>query len=140
MNRPRATAWGLALAGLIPFAGCAIMVVVDAPAVVDWTGALMAYAAVILSFLGGARWGVELAREKPDPGRLILSNVPALGAWLALVMVDVPASVRLGLLAAALALVWIWDRGSAEPWYRPLRTTATVGAVLSLILAAVAGA
>ncbi|MDP3403940.1 MAG: DUF3429 domain-containing protein [Brevundimonas sp.] len=140
MDRAKATAWGLALAGLVPFAGCAVMVVAYGPPAVDWTGALIAYAAVILSFLGGARWGAELARETPDPVRLILSNLPAIGAWLALVIIHVPASARLGLLAAALALVWVWDRGPAEPWYRALRTTATVGAVLSLILAAVAGA
>ncbi|MBX9615712.1 MAG: DUF3429 domain-containing protein [Caulobacteraceae bacterium] len=137
MDRAKATAWGLALAGLVPFAGCALMAVIDRSFGVDWIGALIAYAAVILSFLGGARWGAELARETPDPVRLILSNLPAIVAWLALVIVMVPASARMGLLAVALALVWFQDRGSAEPWYRALRTTATVGAVLSLALAAV---
>ncbi|WP_396595172.1 DUF3429 domain-containing protein [Brevundimonas sp. R86498] len=139
MERAKATAWALALAGLIPFAGCALMAVLGAIPGFDWTGALMAYAAVILSFLGGARWGGELAGQNPSPARLILSNLPAIVAWLALVSVAAPAALRLGVLAAGLALVWLWDRGPSTPWYRALRTTATVGAVLSLGLAALAG-
>lgn len=139
MERAKVTAWGLALAGLIPFAGCAAMAVLGPVTGVDWTGALMAYAAVILSFLGGARWGGELARERPSPARLILSNLPAIVAWLALVTVAAPASLRLGVLAAGLALVWLWDRGPAQPWYRALRAAATLGAILSLGLAGLAG-
>lgn len=138
MERARATAWGLALAGLVPFFGCAAMAAFGGPFGLDWTAALIGYAAIILSFLGGARWGRELALESPDPGRLVLSNVPAVWAWLALVIDAVPPAARLSMLAIGLILVWFWDRRTAAPWYSALRTTATLGAVVSLAAAGLA--
>ena len=40
MDRGRATAWALALAGLIPFVGCAAMVALGGPGADAWLGAL----------------------------------------------------------------------------------------------------
>lgn len=136
MDRAKATAWGLALAGLVPFAGCAIMVATGAGDREVWLAALIAYAAVILSFLGGTRWGAELAGSSPQPATLILSNLPAIVAWVALLPLALPGQTRLALLALGLSLLWLWDRSRPPSWYPALRTTATVGAVLSLVLAA----
>jgi hypothetical protein len=138
MERAKATAWGLTLAGLVPFIGCGIMASFGGPFGVDWTAALIGYAAVILSFLGGARWGRELTLERPDPLRLVLSNAPAVWAWLALVLNAVSPPGRLSMLAIGLLLVWTQDRRTASPWYAALRTTATLGAVLSLAVAGLA--
>ncbi|MEQ7156021.1 DUF3429 domain-containing protein [Brevundimonas aurifodinae] len=137
MDRGKTTAWGLALAGLIPFGGCAAVVAAGGPNADAWLSALIAYGAVILSFLGGTRWGAALSSGAPDPTTLILSNLPALAAWAALLPVDLPHPVRLTLLAIGLSLMWLWDRRRPPAWYPALRTTATVGAVLSLILAVV---
>lgn len=137
MDRARTTAWALALAGLIPFVGCAAMVGVGGPTADAWLSALIAYGAVILSFLGGTRWGATLASGAPDPTTLILSNLPALVAWAALLPLGLPEPVRLTLLAMGLSLMWLWDRRRPPAWYPALRTTATVGAVLSLVLAVV---
>ncbi len=139
MDRAKTTAWGLALAGLIPFVGCAAMVAVGGSTANAWLSALIAYGAVILSFLGGTRWGATLASGAPDPKTLILSNLPALVAWAALLPLGLPEPVRLTLLAMGLSLMWLWDRRRPPAWYPALRTTATVGAVLSLILAVVVG-
>ncbi len=139
MDRAKTTAWALALAGLIPFVGCTAMVALGGPDVDAWLTALIAYGAVILSFLGGTRWGAALASGAPDPATLILSNLPALVAWAALLPLGLPHPVRLTLLAMGLSLMWLWDRRRPPAWYPALRTTATVGAVLSLILAVVVG-
>jgi hypothetical protein len=137
MDQGRRVAWALALAGLVPFVGCAAMVAAGGSDAAAWLGALIAYAAVILSFLGGTRWGAALASGSPDPMTLILSNLPALVAWAALLPVGLPDPVRLTLLAIGLSLMWVWDRRRPPTWYPALRTTATVGAVFSLILAVV---
>lgn len=140
MDAGRATAWALALAGLMPFVGGAAMAAMGGADAEAWRGALIAYAAVILSFLGGTRWGAALAGGSPDPTTLILSNLPALLAWAALLPLDMPSPVRLGLLSAGLALLWLWDRRRPPAWYPALRAVATVGALLSLGLAFVASA
>lgn len=137
MDGGRRVAWALALAGLIPFVGCAAMVAAGGTDADAWLGALIAYAAVILSFLGGTRWGAALASGSPDRLTLILSNLPALVAWAALLPLEMPSPMRLSLLSAGLALMWIWDRRRPPAWYPALRTTATLGALLSLGLAVV---
>lgn len=138
MDRARMTAWGLALAGLVPFVACAAMVGFGTGNTEAWLTALIAYSAVILSFLGGTPWGAELAGPAPQSTILILSNLPALVAWVPLLPLDLSAQVRLAILATGLLLMWLWDRNRPPAWYPALRATATVGAVLSLILAAIA--
>ncbi len=140
MDMGRTVAWALALAGLIPFGGCAILVAQGGAQADAWLGALIAYAAVILSFLGGARWGASLASGSPDPATLVLSNLPALVAWAALLPLEMPSPTRLTILSAGLAMMWLWDRRRPPNWYPALRTVATVGALLSLGLAVVASA
>lgn len=87
-------------AGLIPFAGLALAVWAG------WPGAgtaLAAYGATILAFLGAVHWGLALAapaaERGADWGRLGLGVVPALVAWVALLL---PLPAGLGLLAAGL--------------------------------------
>ena len=87
---PSSAAW-LGAAGLIPF----VVLALSAPFLpaAHRAGALFAlgaYGAVILSFLGGVRWGVAIAAAPTDrdgttlAGALVLSVVPSLAAWLAL--------------------------------------------------------
>ena len=72
------------------------------------TAAFLAYGALILSFLGGARWGRAMAAGA-GTGQFALSVVPSLWAWLAwLWLPHVPA---LCLLASGFALVAWWDLG-----------------------------
>ena len=48
-------------AGVLPFAALAGLAFVQVPASFDVTLAFLAYSALILSFLGGVRWGRALA-------------------------------------------------------------------------------
>jgi ribose/xylose/arabinose/galactoside ABC-type transport system permease subunit len=120
------------LLGLIPFLAPALIGIAW-PAGKDPAAFVLAlYAALILSFLGGARWGLTVGRTSPDPRIVSLSMLPTL-AGLALLLA--PNEVRLPGLAAALALHWLWDvRDSDLPaWYPALRSLLTAGAVIGLL-------
>lgn len=94
----------LGLLGLVPFTVFALAAMGAAPGSPGRSlGILMAYGAVVLSFLGGMHWGFARQDTTPVPeasrtdrGRLLLGVVPALIAWLALVLTYV-APVDLGL-------------------------------------------
>jgi hypothetical protein len=127
----------LGLMGLIPFGGLAIADALD-PASPVWTQALHAYAATILSFLGGVRWGLAMRDGAPVLRDLAVSVIPQLAGWIALLL---PPATAAGVLSVALALLWSADRrlaraGSAPPWYGALRTPLTAGAVASILFAA----
>ena len=108
--------------------------------------ALIAYGAVILSFLGGIIWGLGIAgfgdgRDKPREAlRLTVSVPPSLFGWLALFL---PHGTGLWLLAACFLMVLSVDllmtrRGLAPRWYPALRWRLTAIVVLSLLAASAA--
>ena len=121
----------LGFAGLLPFAATAMagfFPAWPAPA----TPALIGYGAVILSFLGGIRWG--MAMGAPDMGaRLVVSVMPSLVGWLALL---VPPAAGLILLATGFAAMLVVDLAvrEAPSWYPRLRLPLSVGAIACLLL------
>jgi hypothetical protein len=140
--------------GLLPFVALAIAVWMpwESWQLAKLQAALVAYAAVILSFLGAVHWGLVMATpnlERTQAWNALLWGVmPALLGWLALLMLmlGVPAWVVLGFLVGDLWLARLVD-GSLMPmyaapahWYLGLRTRLTVIATLALGAAAVAAA
>ncbi|MEQ8230297.1 MAG: DUF3429 domain-containing protein, partial [Gammaproteobacteria bacterium] len=103
--------------------------------------ALVAYGAVILSFLGGIQWGLAIAGGAVAGwGRLGAAVVPALLAWPALLL---PATAAYLLLACAFLAVLGADlllhaRGQAPAWYQRLRWPLTTVVTMCLLLAALA--
>ena len=129
---PPVLAWGLA--GLIPFLGLPLIGVAF-PSLSIWTDrALGLYAAVILSFLGGARWGRAVAEASPDSGLVALSMAPSVTAWALLILPPGLSVLQLLAMAGALGLHLVWDlRASGLPvWYPRLRLILTAGAVAGL--------
>jgi hypothetical protein len=122
------------LLGLVPFLGPPAAGLL-LPALRPWAAVLLVfYGALILSFLGGARWGLAIARSAPSVITISLAMLPTL---VALALLWLPSNARrwqLFGLAAALALHWLWDMGGSDlpPWYSRLRTILTVGAVAGL--------
>lgn len=102
---------------------------------------LLAYSAAILSFLGGTRWGMEVAaRRPPRPLVLIGSNLPPVAAWLLLAAgggASLTEVQTLGAFLLAFVVQGVWDARAtdAPPWHRRLRVGVTVGACLALALA-----
>jgi ribose/xylose/arabinose/galactoside ABC-type transport system permease subunit len=131
---PVVTAYGLL--GLIPFWAPPLMPLI-APAYSGSAAFVLAlYGALILSFLGGARWGMAVGYNKPRALVVSVAMLPSL-VGLALLMVG-SDHWRLVGLAVALALHWVWDAWSAGMplWYPRLRSILTAGAVLGLLAGA----
>jgi uncharacterized membrane protein len=100
--------------------------------------ALLAYATAILSFLGGARWGVEIARPMPRGLVLTASILPALAAWALLIgSTRLAVAWQLAGFILAFAAQGVWDTRAPNlpPWYAPLRLMLTVVVVAVLGLA-----
>ncbi len=130
-------ALALGFLGLAPFFAAAAMLVL-APAQRDAAMlALLAYGAVILSFLGGVRWGLAIAGAAGDRlfWPLLVSIAPSLIGWAAVL---IGARAGLALLAAGLAVLLLadWRLASAPAWYRALRVPLSAGAIASLALGA----
>lgn len=134
----------LTLAGILPFFGTTVALWAwrgDIALILTAALWLHVYAAVILSFLGGVRWGVEIARyETPRWGALSVSVLGALAGW-GLVMAAFNPVIKawmLALMAALFALSYVYDRFSTDlpDWYRALRLWPTLGATLCLLFGA----
>lgn len=129
----------LGLAGLIPFVCSALLTLSDNADVQSFaTMSLAAYGAVILSFLGGVKWGIALSDNNALTSwqPLILSVLPSIVGWLALLL---PAIFMLIVLSAALVGQYCLDNNSVQQqklpiWYGKLRLILSCGAVLSLLI------
>ena len=129
------TARLLGFGGLLPFVilAAAIVMGLHTPlaSAHDW---LIGYGAVILSFVGALHWGAQLSSQQPSAGRFVWSVVPALIAWLALML---PAKAGAFCLIAGLISCWACDmrviRKKEWPSFMgALRTILTAIACLSL--------
>ena len=124
----------LGYAGLLPFALALLLMSVYSVEI--GLRMLLAYAAVILSFVGAVHWGLAVQRADQAVMPYVASVIPALLAWLALLLSPLPSL----LLMAMGFVVWrVWEiMGGQTPlplWYARLRNHLSVGAVISLVVA-----
>jgi Protein of unknown function (DUF3429) len=148
----------LGLAGALPFLAGALQVATGWPMGPRSTGPalylLTIYGAIILSFMGGAQWGLAVAisvrRDNDgDNGwhgaaswrRYGLSVVPALIAWAGLWFA---ARTGLMVLVAGFVTLLVYDlwsvaQGEAPAWYGRLRFGLTSAVVVCLLAAAIFG-
>ena len=128
----------LGLMGLIPFLAGGLGVWVEALGDLRFALPIMvlAYGALIASFLGGVRWGAAMQNDKPDsqPRHLVMAIVPSL---IALVAFMLPLPQAFGLLivvftAQAVLDVTAGDNGDLMAWYKPLRIVLSVIACASM--------
>lgn len=140
---PLSAAW-LGGLGALPFIGLAgaMPFITGAPRLFV-ARALLAYGATILSFLGGVHWG--LAIRSPGSidngqlkGRLIVSVVPSLAAWIALLIGNTTGLLVLAIAVAAMLVVDLRASrlGPAPPWYAKLRIPLTCIVVTTLVIGA----
>ena len=134
----------LGLAGLIPFVAGAAAQWTRIPLLPADTGLKLAivYGAIILSFLGGIRWGTAIGPY--DQGRQTLEfSASVLGSLAGLAAVFLPAIPALALLIAGFLMQGLWDvmsvdAGRLPSWFGRLRMILTAGAVISLVAALLA--
>ena len=138
---PAGVTW-LGYGGLLPFVGLALAAWIAPGERPLAQQALLAYGAIILSFVGALHWGFAIALPQLAPGQrtaaFAWSVVPALLAWPALLL---PVQVGVLLLvvgfAAHLAQDWRLAARAALPgWYLPMRLHLTVIASASLLVGA----
>ena len=136
---PGTLATRLGLAGLLPFvAGAALVWVVRPEANPFVAQALAAYAALILSFLGGIHWGLAMRAPAPPPALLAWGVVPSLVAWPALLMRADAALVVHGLMLLACYGVdrRLYPPQGAQAWLTLRFRLSTVAALSCFIGAA----
>lgn len=136
-------AWQLAIAGFVPFGVLAVLAFYlgqTHPLFSLLIEGLRSYGAVILSFLGGIRWGLAL-NDNEQAGRFFaLAVVPAIIGWLALFAPDIAGLI---VLIAAFGAQGAWDSFSfhADPkrlWFARLRIAITCLVAVSLVVALLA--
>ena len=121
-------------AGLLPFVAPLLVIWGEPAWAAQAIAVQQAYAALILSFLGGIYWAVALNRQAA--GWIWLSVLPSLWAWPALLIPPVAASV---MLAAGFALMFLLERsarkqGWIRAWFYQLRLTLGTVAIFTLLL------
>lgn len=135
---PRMVAW-FGGSGLLPFVGLAAMALLAPEAAQrGWAlDGLHLYGAVILSFIGGCRWGFSCAGFGPGPTAqaLMIAVAPSLYGWAAVWLAA--ASAAGPILAVGFALMLIEDMratraGETPAWWPRLRAPLSVGAMIAL--------
>jgi len=129
----------LGLAGLLPFLISAFLSYgSDEKTAAMALLSLGTYGAVILSFLGGIRWGLVLntKAQMQKWGQLTWGVVPSLIAWPALLL---PSRYMLAVLVVGFIFQYAMDNEAvkakkAPPWFGRLRLILTSGAVFSLLV------
>ena len=131
-----ATAARLGYLALLPFvAGAAGVLLARGAAQAHAAAALTAYAATVVSFLGGIHWGFAFRMSKPPTSLLLWGVMPAIVAWTALLL---PLVAALALHAAMLSTCFfvdriVYPRQDAGAWL-PLRARLTAVAVASCLI------
>ncbi|CAG5863336.1 unnamed protein product [Menidia menidia] len=128
----------LGAAGLIPFVFPTVLMAVTETYYPQLAYAQLAYAASIISFLGGARWGFALPESspaKPDWINLANSVVPSLLAFVTMLMSDsiVPATT---MVTMGLGISLHYDLSllpTYPSWFKALRAILTIVAFFSLL-------
>ena len=136
----------LSVAGLLPFIGCGLAALgLDELYAQHMLWALMAYGAVVLSFVGGMHWGLALAPGAVEQGgrserwRLLFGVMPSLLGWAALLApLALPTWTGLcvliaGFLATMIAEAQAGRRGLVPHHYIWLRWGLTLVVVAMLV-------
>jgi hypothetical protein len=134
---PPSALW-LGLLGAIPFLAGAIVQWAIAPRIgpIPVVAASLLYGAVILSFLGGIRWGTAIGPYGARRQALEFAGsvLPAMVGWIALLL---PSAAGLSLLIIGFCMQALWDviaveDGRLPAWFGKLRMALTALAVVSL--------
>lgn len=134
----RRNAEWLGYAGLIPFVSLSVFVLLSAGDIqMQARAALIAYGAVIISFLGAWHWyaAIQHGGDSATLAKMAFAVSPALLGWLAVL---VPDAWGVALVITGLLMTCVADgrwQAAAHPWYRQLRQRLTLVATASMTAA-----
>jgi len=123
--------------GLIPFVGLSVWYAMtpDPDQARFILSALMAYGAIILSFVGAIHWGRSLHEPHMVRSNLlqIITIIPTLLGWVALL---VPHQFGLIILLVGFVLIYLFDRLQYRElyWMQKLRFNLSMGVIFSLLI------
>jgi len=129
-EKTRTRAWFLALAGFVPFvllAGTLFLLGVGHEAYASVFDVFKIYSVIILSFLGGIRWGLAISYQPGEPRNLLLSVVPPIFGWFAILLPD-PYAILILIIAFCGQGAWdnfYANEGKVQPWFGSLRVVLT---------------
>ena len=133
------SALALGLAGVVPFWLPVAATVTSMPGLpaARAVAAQVVYGALILSFLGGVRWGAAIERKAGAARDLVLA-LAVLGCLAGFAAVLLPAVPGLSLILAGLLLHAGWDaaaaaRGELPDWFARLRLLLTALVVPAVV-------
>jgi hypothetical protein len=131
--------WILAVLALLPFPISAGIYGYGPPeAAREAVTLLLTWSAMVLSFLGGVRWGLESGRAEPRAARLALAVLFAVVAWaLLLARWRLQLAWTLTAYLVAFMLQWLSDHATPDTAARfpRLSTVVTAAACISLAVA-----
>lgn len=133
-----AALWAIALVALSPFPVTAGLYGYGPQETMGAAlSALLQWSAVVLSFLGGVRWGLETREPTPRPMRQVFSAMCAVAGWVILLSRGrTPDTWIIGGFIAAFLIQWLFDHQTPDtPSRYPILSTAvTTAACVSLAL------
>lgn len=110
----------------VPFIGCAIVLLVvgkSSPVFEPVVEMFKTWSAIMLSFLGGIRWGATLISSRDSPAKMSAATLLPVAGWLAL-FIDGPFGILALLLIYCVQGAWDSFSGSmahAPDWYSKVR-------------------
>lgn len=135
---PPLALWTIALLALSPFPLAALAYAYGAPQLArPALTIILTWSAVVMSFLGGVRWGMETTLFEPRWYRQAISVLSGVAAWLLLLARHrIPDRWVIAGAIAAFLLQWLFDhQGPDVPArYPKLSTAITAAACVSLAL------
>jgi hypothetical protein len=130
--------WAIALVALSPFPITALLYSYGPAARMETAlSSLLQWSAVVLSFLGGVRWGLETREASPRPMRQVFSAMCAVAGWVILMSRGhAPDTWVIGGFMTAFLIQWLFDHQTPDTpsRYPMLSTAVTAGACVSLAL------
>jgi len=127
--------WFLGISGLIPFITPPLLMFtqnVTCPELIEYQ---LYYGAVILSFLGGVRWGMAVTPGSPIPGnwsQYSWSVVPSLIAWSGLMLPDTYPGIASVIFGIGITCYNDLRQTGYPSWFKGLRILLTTVAMLSM--------
>lgn len=127
--------------GLIPFVGLSLWYAMtkSAPQADFVLSALLAYGAIILSFVGAIHWGRSLHEPHMVKSNLLqlVSIIPTLLGWVALL---VPPKAGLMILIVSFLLIYLFDRIQYRElyWMHRIRFNLSMGVIFTLLISLLA--